>query len=355
MRCIDSETVFVASHSARIMVEVLRDEGFDIGAILRSLGLTLEKIEDPDFELTVAQEIGLQRELARLTCAREGLWFRTGLRYDALSYGALGLVALCAQTVGEAITLFAESFQDLNYSLLRYRVCRSESELTAIEASHEGVPMDLWQFCQELALGSVYRLGSDLSSGVTPFTRIESALPTPPPWLKSTTLHGTPITFGHRLSRWHLEPGAGNRRLAFANSLMYTTYRRLCEKRIRRMNSQADLVSRVFTLLLQGSSQDMSIGRVARSLNLGDRTLQRKLADSGLTFSQVVGQVMEQRAKSMLQVSNMSIGRIAEELGFTERASFSHAFKRWTGKTPLGYRKALRRTSERSGAAVALC
>jgi AraC-like DNA-binding protein len=38
----------------------------------------------------------------------------------------------------------------------------------------------------------------------------------------------------------------------------------------------------------------------------------------------------------------MPIGRIAEELGFTERASFSHAFKRWTGKTPLGYRKAQR-------------
>lgn len=340
MRCIGSETVLVAAHSARIMVEVLRDEGFDVGSILRSLGLSLEKVEDPDCELTVAQEIGLQRALARLTRTREGLWYRTGLRYDALSYGALGFAALCAQTVGEAITLFADSFQDLNYSLLRYRVCRSESELTAIEASHEGVPVDLWQFCHELALGSVHRLAFDLSSGVTPFTRIESALPMPPAWLKSTTLHGTPITFGHSLSRWHLEPGAGNRRLAFANPLMGTTYRRLCEKLIRRMNSQTDLVSRVFMLLLRGRSDDMSIARVARSLNLGERTLQRKLADAGLTFSEVVGRVMEQRAKSMLQISNMSIGRIAEELGFTERASFSHAFKRWTGKTPLGYRKA---------------
>ena len=342
MRCIGSETVFVAAHSARIMVEVLREEGYEVESILAPLGLTLEKVEEPDFELTVAEEIALQREFARLTRAREGLWYRTGLRYDALSYGALGLATLCARTVGEALTLFADSFQDLNYSLLRYRVCRNEFELTAIEAAHEGVPLDLWQFCHEMALGALHRLITDLSSGVTPFTRIESALPELPPWLKSATLHGAPISFGHTQSRWYLEPGAASRRLPFANPLIGATYRRLCEKLIRRMNSQTDLVSRVFMLLLQGISEDMSIGRVARSLNLGERTLQRKLAELGLTFSEVVGQVRVQRAKSMLQISNMPIGRIAEELGFTERASFSHAFKRWTGKTPLGYRKSQR-------------
>jgi len=342
MRCIGGETVFVAAHSARIMVEVLREEGYDVGSVLPQLGLTLGKVEEPDFELTVAQEIALQREFVRLTRAREGIWYRTGLRYDALSYGALGLATLCAQTVGEALMLFADSFQDLNYSLLRYRVCRKESELNVIEASHEDVPLDLWQFSQEIALGALQRLTADLSPGVTPFTRIESALPEPPAWLKSVTLHGTPISFGHTQSRWYLEPGVGSRRLPFANPLIGATYRRLCEKLIRRMDSQTDLVSRVFMLLLQGISEDTSIGRVAKSLNLGERTLQRKLAELGLTFSEVVGQVRVQRAKSMLQISNMPIGRIAEELGFTERASFSHAFKRWTGKTPLGYRKAQR-------------
>jgi AraC-like DNA-binding protein len=330
------------------MVQVLRDEGYDVESILPPLGLTLPKIEDPDFELTVAQEIGLQREFARLTRARDGLWYRTGLRYDALSFGSLGLAALCAQTLGEAMVLFADSFQDLNYSLLRYRACRSGSELVAIEASHGGVPVDLWQFCQELALGSLHRLTTDFSSGAAPFTRIESALPAPPAWLKSTTLHGTPISFGHSQSRWYLEPGVGNRRLPLANPLMATTYRRQCEKLIRRMNSQTDLASRVFMLLLQGSSDDVSIGRIARELNLGERTLQRKLADLGLTFSEVVGQVRAQRAKSMLQISNMPIGKIAEELGFTECTSFSHAFKRWTGETPLGYRKAQRALLERS-------
>jgi AraC-like DNA-binding protein len=38
----------------------------------------------------------------------------------------------------------------------------------------------------------------------------------------------------------------------------------------------------------------------------------------------------------------MPIARIAAELGFAECASFSHAFKRWTGETPLGYRNAQR-------------
>lgn len=339
MRNIGSDAVLIATHSARLMVNVLIEEGCDVPSILDPLGLTMLRIEDPDSQITIRQEIELQRVFARLTQHRPGLWYRVGLNYGVLSFGSLGQASLCAETVGEALTLFTNSFQDLNYSLLSYGLVIDGQSSAFIEASDEGVDKDLLQFSQERSLGSVERIMRDLAPGKASFVRIESALKSMPGWMDEPVLSGAPITFGHARSRWFLTPGLAQTPLLLANGVLETTYRRLCEKMVERMNAQAGLVSRVYLLLLHGGMDKMNITRVAQELCLHERTLQRKLAESGLTFSDIVIQVREQKAKLMLRTTDLPIGHIAEALGFTEIGSFSHAFKRWTGESPLDYRK----------------
>lgn len=342
MRNLGNDAVLIASHSARVMVSMLAEEGADIAAVLAPLDLSPTKLEDPDCVVTIGQELALQRRFAQLTKATPGLWYRTGLRYGALTYGNLGLASLCADTVREALAMFSERFQDLNYSLLHYRQHVSEKGEIFIETSDEDVAEDLWHFSQERSLGSVIRLLHDLAPDTQTIARIESALPEAPAWLNSSELEGAPISFGHARSRWYLVDGVMERRLPLANQFLEATYRRLCERLVDRMNAQASLVSRVYMLLLANASQNLSIGRVASELCLHERSLQRKLAESGLTFSGLVAQVKEQRAKSLLRSGEMTIGDIAEALGFNEIASFSHAFKRWTGKAPLEYRRGRR-------------
>ncbi|PKP99393.1 MAG: hypothetical protein CVT74_08070 [Alphaproteobacteria bacterium HGW-Alphaproteobacteria-13] len=342
MRNLGNDAVLIASHSVRIMVAVLAEEGADVAAVLAPLELSPTKLEDPDCVVTIRQELALQRRFTQLTKEKPGLWYKTGLRYGILTYGNLGLVSLCADTVHEAMVLFTEYFQDLNYSLLHYRLAASRKGERFIETSDEDVAEDLWQFSQERSLGSVIRLMGDLVPDAQAIARIESALPEAPAWLPGPELEGIPISFGHSRTRWYLANGIAERRPPLANQFLETTYRRLCERLVDRMNSQASLVSRVYMLLLVNGSQNMSIGRVASELCLHERSLQRKLAESGLTFSSLMAQVKEQRAKALLRSGEMNIGDIAEELGFNESASFSHAFKRWTGKTPLEYRRGQR-------------
>ena len=43
----------------------------------------------------------------------------------------------------------------------------------------------------------------------------------------------------------------------------------------------------------------------------------------------------------------MTVGQMAEHLGFSDVSSFRRAFKRWTGVTPATYRK-----QQRSGASL---
>jgi AraC-like DNA-binding protein len=76
-----------------------------------------------------------------------------------------------------------------------------------------------------------------------------------------------------------------------------------------------------------------SAQEIARRLGLSHRTLARRLADEGLSFSQVLHELKLELATRYLR-EGLSVSRIAWLLGYHEISAFTHAFKRWTGKSP---------------------
>jgi AraC-like DNA-binding protein len=92
-----------------------------------------------------------------------------------------------------------------------------------------------------------------------------------------------------------------------------------------------------------------SMERIAEALGLEPKTLQRRLAAEGATFSDLLDDVREGMAKRLLIESDMSVERIAGLLDYASNPPFTVAFRRWTGTTPLAYRKAER---ERRGETV---
>ncbi|HEX3771799.1 MAG TPA: AraC family transcriptional regulator ligand-binding domain-containing protein [Polyangiaceae bacterium] len=81
----------------------------------------------------------------------------------------------------------------------------------------------------------------------------------------------------------------------------------------------------------------------ARSLGMSERSLRRHLAADGTSYRDVVRDVLEASAGRLLRDPGRSIKETASALGFADAAAFHHAFKRWTGVTPLEYRRRLRR------------
>ena len=79
---------------------------------------------------------------------------------------------------------------------------------------------------------------------------------------------------------------------------------------------------------------------VARRLHLSARTLQRKIAASGTSFSVLRDETRFELARSMLAQNDLSIGEIAYRLGYSETAAFTHAFTRRFGRSPRGARSA---------------
>jgi AraC-like DNA-binding protein len=77
---------------------------------------------------------------------------------------------------------------------------------------------------------------------------------------------------------------------------------------------------------------------IARRLGLSHRTLARRLAGEGLSFSQILDELKVDLATRYL-AEGLSVSRIAWLLGYREVSAFTHAFKRWTGKSPRQSRR----------------
>lgn len=95
-------------------------------------------------------------------------------------------------------------------------------------------------------------------------------------------------------------------------------------------------------LFLQAGNAD--IEQVAEASGLSVRSLQRRLAMENLSHSRVVDQVRFDGAIALLHQLDLQIVDVALELGYTDAANFTRAFKRWTGVSPREFRQSQRNT-----------
>lgn len=92
----------------------------------------------------------------------------------------------------------------------------------------------------------------------------------------------------------------------------------------------------ISTLLVSGYPP---VDRTAKAAGLSVRTLQRRLADGGESYSRLVEAVRLESAVRMLRDGDSKFIDIAYELGYADPANFTRAFRRWTGMTPRAFQR----------------
>ena len=81
-----------------------------------------------------------------------------------------------------------------------------------------------------------------------------------------------------------------------------------------------------------------SADKIAELLHMSPRNLQRKLAEEGTSYKEVLNDTRRDLALSYLRDPNYSLTEITYLLGFADSRSFNRAFQRWTGAAPSAYR-----------------
>jgi len=107
------------------------------------------------------------------------------------------------------------------------------------------------------------------------------------------------------------------------------------------------LLERVRAELTRGTAGYPDLPTVASCLHVSTRTLKRQLEGRGTSFRKLVDEARYRQALALLRNPDLAIQQIATAVGYEDPPSFTRAFRRWSGKTPIAARAGLLSASDR--------
>ena len=318
---------------SRLAIARLKSAGVPVVPLLRRVGLTPEVIADPGERLIVRSQITLLDEAA-IALQDDCLGFTLARDFDPREIGLLYYVMASSQTLGDALKRVTRYSQITNEALVvRYR----EGNGLIISLSYSGVPRHSERHQIEFCMFAVLRICRVLTGqNLVPQHFWISHHRSGTTNSEMARFVGTAVEFGATADEFALNANAGELRLIHADPYLNNLLLKYCEAALTdRRSNVSQLRTRVenaiSSLLPHGK---VVVDDVARSLGMSDRTLARRLSDEGLNFTEVLQQLRRDLAIQYLDDPKLHVSKIAWLLGFNEVSAFTHAFKRWTGKTP---------------------
>ena len=337
------ESVPLPNRSVDLMCDVLRQLHIDPRPLLQEAEISPSVMVDPLGEVLGVQELEFQKRFAAATKSRPDLWFLMGLRYRVMAFPLLGPAMLTSLTVKEGLDVVV-SFQALTYDMLQYLPFHGDGEVRGVVADDVYVPVELRPFCWMRGLAAATVIFRDICPGL-PIERVEVPGRPPGAGIDCARMLEVPVEFGAPVLRWHFAPGAGQLALPMASALMGESYRRSCAQVVDGAKDRSSLVSRLRPWIVRTLRKAPSASVAAAEFDISERTLNRQLAQEGWTYGKLVDEVRLERSRVLLEESALPIADVSEALGFSESASFSRAFKRWTRQSPRAYREQRRRSA----------
>jgi len=109
---------------------------------------------------------------------------------------------------------------------------------------------------------------------------------------------------------------------------------------VAKLPEQSGLINRVRHILANSlRSGQASVAQTSKTLHMSSRTLQRRLKEMGTTHEVLLDEMRQRFAVRYLRETSVSPGELSYLLGFADPSTFYRAFRRWTGMTPVAYRR----------------
>jgi AraC-like DNA-binding protein len=317
---------------SRLAIARLKSAGVEVAPLLKRVGLTPEVIADPEERMSVRSQIALLDEAAS-ALKDDCLGFTLARDHDPREIGLLYYVMASSQTLGDGLKRVARYSRITNEALV---VGYREGNRLVVSLSYSGVSRHSDRHQMEFCMFGLLRICRMLTGqNIVPqyfsiaHHRAEGAS-------EMARFVGTKVEFGADRDEFALNVDARELPLTHADTHLNDLLLKYCEAALAdRRGDTSQLRTRVenaiSSLLPHGR---VLVEDVARSLGMSKRTLARRLSDEGLNFTDILQQLRRDLAVRYLDDRKLHVSKIAWLLGFHEVSAFTHACKRWTGKTP---------------------
>lgn len=325
---------------ARVVVDYVRAQDLGAEPVLAALGLDEAQLTDASLRVSSAR-LARALNLAAHLCGDPQVSLRIAGLVRPAHLGALGYALMSCVEGGDGLALF-DRMQSLVCNEIRVHHMMSGGVL---EVRHEPlgpVPRDaaFWTFLVAARLG----FGRWVSGKALLPLRVDMPCPAPADPAPFVQFVGAPVRFDTPDCRelmpadwlsW-LNPNADPGVHALMASMVGQQW--------QAASGDADEVTALLRQRIVLSLHDGVVPTLEAMADLfgglSPRQLQRRLAEQGLGFKELVERVRREQALSHLQHTELPLAQVAQRAGYAELSSFHRAVRRWTGMTPLAVREA---------------
>ncbi|HLA29629.1 MAG TPA: AraC family transcriptional regulator [Pseudomonas sp.] len=301
--------------------------------LLAGSGIDAADLGCSDTRITRTQELQV---CANALTLRSDLGLELGRRMHVSAYGMVGYAALSSATFGDAWQLLLHYPALLGtYFKLELQV---EGELAWVGARDYRHAAELEVFNLEMCLASLKLTCDDLLGRPLQLSAAQFSYAEPAYSNRYLLSFACPRHFNAPRNAFAFPAGWLRRRLPLADPVTHNEMLARCRKQNAEFTTRQVWLARVRQLLAEQLSAPPGLERLAQQLHCSPRTLRRHLQELGTHYQELLDELRFDQAKSLLSQEDWPICRIAEHLGFSETASFRHAFQRWSGVPPSRFR-----------------
>lgn len=316
--------------------------------LITNAGLPPRALEEPDFPISLEQELIICMALVRRFGGDRSavrMFFQSMRKIGIENLGVLGMAMRHAPTAVAALQV-CFNFPQLTWGHSRLVVSRQSNaslftytmQRPQIRGASTADIDALVQYCLALDLVTSLRNIQDIVGLQAAPLYITFPFRQPDDWHLVQEALPCPVEFYSAEACLAFPAAFGNTPLPRANPLVYRSYVSIAEKLSLMLAEEISLTERV-TRWLWAYTPPLQRGEVASQLAMSERSLTRQLGNEGTSYSALLASVQAERARNYLRNTSLTISEVGLRLGYTEPATFTRAFKKWTGSSPLKWRK----------------
>lgn len=308
----------------------------DSNAFLGSLGINPAIIKAPDTYIPIETYLLIQDEAAHYT-NDPYFGLHMGEYAEAGSWSILGYLMMNCKTLGEAFGKSAR-YSRIVGNMIEGSVKFRFNKIRAILDTPPHAPK-MTRHCFESTISSSVRMIRTLTGVQLSPLEVRFTYPEPESTAEYERIFCCPVKFGQKENSFTIPLNYVNKPIPMANPGLREYFEKYALDVIAEMDRQDEYTRMVTKIILSRlDDEKLSIRKVAKELSMSVRTLQNRLKDEGVVFSQLHRDIRQQLAKKYLR-ENYTVEDITYLLGFSEPSVFRKAFKKWSGFTPKQFRE----------------
>lgn len=314
---------------------VAQNVGLNPQVVLRRFGLSQSMLDNPEQQIPADTAVALLEESAReSSCSTFGL--RMAEARTMADFGPVSLLLSHQRTLRAALMTTVQYRHLLNEALALFIEEVGKSVIVREEIVTDQ-PMPARQ-ATELALGALFRLCSSLLGQRWHPLSVNFTYAAPDDQQVYRRLFGCRLEFGSEFNGFVFAAADLDAPNPLADPVMAGYAERFIDSLpgVSEHSLILDVRKAIYLLLPMGRA---SIEQVAQSQGVNLRTLQRRLDDESVTFSELINEVRRDLVRRYMENPRYSLGRIAELLGYSMPSSFTRWFTSQFGMAPAAWRK----------------